>query len=489
MSIELSLLLTSVLLLGSVLASKISSRLGIPVLLVFLAIGMVAGADGPGGIAFDNAVLTQNLAIIALTVILFSGGLDTNWPRVRPVLKEAALLATVGVAVTAGLVAVFARLALGYDWIEGLLLGAIIASTDAAAVFSILKARGVTLAGGSDRVLELESGSNDPMAVFLTVGLTAVVARPGSISATGFLVMFLQQMVLGGLLGVLLGQLGSKVINRARLEYDGLYPPFLLAWAILSYSLTAMLGGSGFLAVYLVGIVIGNRPLVHRKSLGSFFDGLAWLMQISMFLVLGLLVFPSRLPPLVAPALGLSLFLMLVARPVAVFFSLLGSGRSLQQKTFIAWVGLRGAVPIILATYPVVAGLDRADEVFHLIFFVVITSVLLQGTTLESAARWLGLSKPSESEVQTVLSFEPALPTESRLEEVIVLKGAPGVGIPLVDLALPQGSLVVLITRENGYVIPTGGTTLEVGDRALVLAHPSQLTEVHRRLGGPIEDE
>jgi cell volume regulation protein A len=485
MTVELILLLASLLLLGSVLASKISSRLGIPVLLVFLGIGMMAGVDGLGGIAFDDAILTQNLAIIALTVILFSGGLDTDWVRVRPVLKEASILATLGVGLTAGLVAVFARFFLGYNWLEGLLLGSIVASTDAAAVFSVLKSRGVSLKGGSDRVLELESGSNDPMAVFLTVAMTAVLAVPGSISALGFLGLFLKQMLVGGALGLLLGRLGSELINRAQLEYDGLYPPFLLSWALLSYALPALLGGSGFLAVYLVGIVIANRPLVHRKSLSGFFDGLAWLMQIAMFLVLGLLVFPSRLTPLVGSALALSAFLILVARPIAVFFSLIGSGRSVHQKTFIAWVGLRGAVPIILATYPVVAGLELADEMFHLVFFVVLTSVLLQGTTLEPAARWLGLSQPNRDGRPAVLSFEPSMPTESRLEEIEVLADAPAVGVPLLNLDLPKGTLIVLITRQHGYTVPTGTTRLEPGDRALVLAEPGQVVEVQRLLRGP----
>ncbi len=487
MSIEVTLLLASLLLLGSVLASKISSRLGIPVLLVFLVIGMVAGVDGPGGIVFDDAVLTQNLAIIALTVILFSGGLDTDWSRVRPVVREASMLATLGVGLTSGLVAVFARYFLGYEWMEGLLLGSIVGSTDAAAVFSVLKSRGISLKGGSDRILELESGSNDPMAVFLTVGMTAVLAVPGSISVVGFLGLFLQQMLLGGLFGLGLGWLGSGLVNRLRLEYDGLYPPFLLSWAMIAYAVPALVGGSGFLSVYLAGIVIANRPLVHRKSLTGFFDGLAWLMQISMFLVLGLLVFPSRLPPLFGSALALSAFLILVARPIAVFFSLLGTGRSVRQKGFIAWVGLRGAVPIILATYPVVAGLEVADEMFHLVFFVVLTSVLLQGTTLDSAARWLGLSQPNQEGRPAVLSFDPLLPTENRLEEIVVRVGTPATVVPLLSLELPKGVLIILITRADGYIIPTGTTRLEPGDRALVLVEPAQSVEMRRLLCGKVE--
>lgn len=486
MSIESNLLLSAVLLLGSVLASKVSSRLGIPALLVFLGVGMLLGSDGPGGLWFDDAILAQNTAVVALAIILFSGGLDTRWERVRPVAGEAALLATLGVVITAGVVACFVHFILGASWLQGWLMGSIIGSTDAAAVFGVLKSKGLSLKGGSDRVLELESGLNDPMAVFLTLAFTQLLANPAQ-SAWSLAPMLLQQMALGALFGVALGWLGSRLINRVRLEYDGLYGPMLLAWAMMSYAAAALAGGSGFLAVYLVGVVLGNRPLVHRRSMSEFFDGLAWLMQIAMFLALGLLVFPTRLIPAVLPGLGVAAVLMLVARPAAVFAALAFSGRSLAQKTFISWVGLRGAVPIILATYPMVAGVQGANSLFHVVFFVVITSVLLQGTTLDGAARWLKLAQPAQPDEIPPLRFVPTLPSGSQMLELTVLRGSVAEGSQLLELDLPPESLVVLITRRDRSAVPRGATRLCAGDVATLLAPGDRVEDIRSLFEAPPE--
>jgi cell volume regulation protein A len=376
------------LLFAGVLTSIVFDRFGVPALLLFLAIGMLAGSDGPGGFHFDDASLAQLVGVLALIYILFAGGLTTEWAATRPVLKEGVLLATGGVLVTATIVGAFVKYLLDFSWVEGLLLGAIISSTDAAAVFSVLRAKSLHLKGHLKPLLEFESGSNDPMAVFLTVGfiglLTAPEARPA-----GMLFAFVLQMLLGAVGGYLMGQVMIFFVRRLRLGHDGLYPVLTLSLVLLTYGVLDLVGGNGFLAVYVAGIVIGNRKFVHKQMLLSFHDGLAWLMQIAMFVTLGLLVFPSRVVPVMGLGVLIAACLIFVARPFSVFLLTAFSGWSLREKAFVSWVGLRGAVPIILATYPLLAGVERAQFMFNVVFFVVITSVVLQGTTLPLVAKWL----------------------------------------------------------------------------------------------------
>lgn len=366
-SIEHILVAASILLLLSVLASKASAKLGIPALLLFLVLGMLAGSDGPGGIYFDDAHLAQSLGVVALALILFSGGLDTEWSSVRPVLWKGLALSTAGVLITAALVGLFARMVLGFSLLEGVLLGAIVSATDAAAVFSVLRARSVGLKGHVRPLLELESGSNDPMAVFLTTGLIGIMTQPQA-RWFSLVPMFIQQMVLGAALGYAIGRLMVFLINRLRLEFEGLYPVLTLSLILLTYGGTASLGGNGFLAVYVAGLVMGKNDFIHKRSVMRFHDGLAWLMQIVMFLALGLLVFPSHLLPIIGLGLLSSLFLMLVARPVSVLVTMAFSGMRLNEKLMISWVGLRGAVPIVLATFPLLAGMPRAEIIFDLVF-------------------------------------------------------------------------------------------------------------------------
>jgi potassium/hydrogen antiporter len=388
------LLVSSLLLLLSILAWKVSSRLGIPALLLFLGIGMLAGSDGPGGISFDNAQLAQEVGIVALAFILFAGGLETEWKVVRPALGAALSLSTVGVLLTAVIVAIFAVIVLHFSFVEGLLLGAIISATDAAAVFSVLRAKNLQLKGKLLPLLELESGTNDPMAVFLTVGLTALLTNQEE-SILGVLLLFLQQMGVGLLLGFLIGWVAIWLIGRLHLDVEGLYLVFSIALVLFTYGLTALLGGSGFLAVYLVGLLLGNNSVQQVDRLSRFHDSLAWLMQIAMFLILGLLVFPSRLPAVVGSGLLITLVAVFLARPVSVLLALLPFKMSLQEKLFVGWVGLRGAVPIVLATFPLLAGLAKASFLFDLVFFVVLASVLLQGTTVPFVARRLGVIVPA----------------------------------------------------------------------------------------------
>lgn len=356
MAIEYILLVGSLLILASISLAKVSDNLGVPTLLLFLGIGMLAGSEGPGGIFFDDARLAQSVGIIALVFILFAGGLDTKWNEVKPVVLQATSLATLGVFITALAIGLFVSAALNVSLLTGLLLGAVVSSTDAAAIFSVLRSKNVGLHGNLKPLLELESGSNDPMAVFLTIGVMQLLANPqttpGSVA-----ILFLVQMALGGALGLVLGKVMVFLVNRLKLSYEGIYSVFVLAFAALIYGATTTIGGSGFLAVYVAGLVAGNDDFVQKKSLLRFFDGLAWLSQIAMFVTLGLLVFPSHIIPVVGIGLLTSLFLMTVARPVSVFLSLSLSKLNWREKTFVSWVGLRGAVPIILATFPLLVAI------------------------------------------------------------------------------------------------------------------------------------
>lgn len=391
-SIELLIIIFSALVILSILTIKLSVRLGIPSLTLFLVIGMLAGSDGVGGLYFDNPALVQTLGVIALVLILFSGGLDTEWTGVRPVLWNGLSLSTIGVVLTALLVGSFVSWVQGFSFLEGLLLGAIVASTDAAAVFMVLRARNVKLPRPLAHLLELESGSNDPMAVVLTVALIQLMTNP-STNLWDLFWFFVVQMTVGAAAGVAMGELIRWTLNTLKLELRGIYPVLSVAFALLTYGLTAELHGSGFLAVYLAGLFMRRHSVVHQKNLVQFHEGLAWLMQITMFLILGLQVFPARLIPIAGVGLLVSLFLIFIARPVSVYTSLALSRLSFREQTLVAWVGLRGAVPIVLATFPVLAGIQKADTIFHLVFFIALTSVLLQGPPIPWMTRLLGLDR------------------------------------------------------------------------------------------------
>jgi potassium/hydrogen antiporter len=480
----LVLVAAAALILFGVLASKVSSRLGVPAVLLFLLIGMLAGSEGIGGIAFDDYELAQSVGVVALAFILFAGGLDTHWSSVRPVLAPGLVLATLGVVATAAIVGVLAALILQVSLLNGLLLGAIISSTDAAAVFSVLRARAVGLRGGLRPVLELESGSNDPMAVFLTIGLLELVSNADA-AWVGLLPLFAQQMVLGALIGYVAARGLVWGINRLRLEYDGLYLVTTVAAAGLIFGVTAAVGGSGFLAVYIAGVVLSDAEFVHKRTLVRFHDAIAWLMQIGMFLVLGLLVFPSDLFDVAGPALLVSAVLILLARPAAVLLATVVGGLDLRSRLLVSWVGLRGAVPIILATFPLVEGIEEAELIFNVVFFIVITSVLVQGTTIAPVARWLGVDVPSAGRARPLVPDLSRVSAEgAQLHEVEVPEGSPAVGHQLVNLGLPRGSLVVLVHRDDEALVPQGTTVLDEGDRLLVLADLDRLTRIRAIVQG-----
>jgi len=472
-NLDLVLVLACILVLISILASKASGRSGVPALLLFLAIGMLAGSEGLGGIYFDNAVLARSVGIVALALILYSGGLDTRVASIRPVLGRGIVLATAGTLVTAGLVGLVVVPITDLSILEALLLGAVVSSTDAAAVFAVLRARKVRLPSPVRSLLELESGTNDPMAVFLTVALiTLITGEDGSpLALAGWFVL---QMGLGSLLGYALGRAMAFVINRIGLDHDGLYPVLSLTLVLLTYGLTAYAGGSGFLAVYIAGVVMGNRAYIHKRSLTRFHDGLAWLMQIAMFLTLGLLVFPSQILPVMGIGVLIAAFLMFVARPVSVYFSLLKSRFNLREQTLIGWVGLRGAVPIILATFPLVAGISGGEKVFNIVFFIVLASALVQGTTIPGAARWLRV-EGTAFEPEPISSGEPV---QRVLVEYRVPEDAPIVGRQIAQAGFPAAAEVVLIMRYDSYIVAKGSTRLRRGDLLLVLGDEDSLAAV-----------
>lgn len=482
----------ALLLLGSILASKTSGRVGVPSLLLFLGVGMLVGSDGLGWIYFDDPRQAQFIGNVALVFILFSGGLDTRWDSIRPVVWQGVSLSTLGVLITAVVVGLCVPWLTDLSWKEGLLLGAIISSTDAPAVFTILRSKGVALRGNLRPLMELESGSNDPMAYLLTTAALQLLTssmEEASYWALGG--MFVQQMVIGALAGWAMGLLTTRLVNRVKLEFDGLYPVLLLALVLFTFAGTQLIGGNGFLAVYLAGIVLGNRSFVHKKSLINFYDGQAWLVQIAMFLVLGLLVFPRQMVPVIVPGVLISVVLMFVARPLAVLIALAPFRLTWAKRGMIAWVGLRGAVPIVLATYPMVAGVESAGLIFNIVFFIVLTSVAVQGTTLPLVARMLNLHRSQEARHRTALDVEISPESRGTLCKLEVPVGSAAVGKSVLRLGLPRGVLITMVKRGDMYISPSGSTVLLGGDRLVVLApHAGLLDEAMTRLGlrmvGPV---
>lgn len=463
------LLLTSLLLVLSVFASKTTFRLGVPALLMFLGVGMLAGSEGLGKIQFNDPKLAQFVGTIALNFILFSGGLDTKWESIKPVLRQGVILSTLGVFLTAMLLGLFCHFVFGFSLIEAMLLASIVSSTDAAAVFSILRSRSLGLKRNLRPLLELESGSNDPMAYVLTISMISLYSSQDQ-NTVDLILSFIKQMSIGAAMGVVMGKLMVFVVNRINLDVDGLYPVLVIALVLLTFSFVDLLGGNGFLAIYLAGVILGNARFIHKKSLLQFYDGIAWLMQICLFLTLGLLVFPSQIIPVMGVGMAISLFLMFVARPLSVFISLAFFKMGYRDKLFISWVGLRGAVPIVFATYPLVAGIPEAGLIFHIVFFITLTSVIFQGTTLSVVAKWLHLSVPERIRKPSALELELLDNFKSELFEVVIPPSTPVVGKSIVQTRFPKTAVIVMISRDGKFIRPGGSTVLEAGDKLLVMA-------------------
>lgn len=472
--IEYYIFAGSVLLFTGILMSKTGYRTGMPILLVFMFVGMFFGCDGVG-IEFHEVNHAQTLGIFALNIILFSGGMETRLKDIRPVLQQGILLSTAGVLLTTLFTGLFifwisdnSPLGMEMSLVTSLLLAATMSSTDSASVFNVLRTQKIGLKYNLRSLLELESGSNDPMAYMLTVTLIQLLTA-GSTGITGTLTLFVLQFVIGGLGGFLLGKLSVWILGRIKLENPSLYPILLLSIIFIIYTVTNVCQGNGYLAVYIAGILVGNASIPNRKETRTFMDGITWLFQIMMFIVLGLLVKPHEMLDMFLVALLISGFMILIARPLSVFLCLSPFRKmNIRSKLFISWVGLRGAAPIIFATYPVVADIPGSGQLFNIVFFVTILSLMTQGVTIPRVARWLRLDQPL---IQEEKNFGVEIPAEinTELGEFLLTADMLKEHNRLKDMKLPQGALVILVKREDEYLIPNGQMELLINDRVLIL--------------------
>ena len=465
------ILLAAILILVGIVSSKLSARLGLPVLVLFLVIGMLAGESGVGGIAFDNPAGAHALGTLALAMILFDGGLQTPTSSIKKVWKPASLLATFGVLITAVITGLAAAYILDLPLLEGLLLGAIVGSTDAAAVFSLLRNAGIHINKKLKYTLEIESASNDPMAIFLTVGLLEILVN-GMQPGVGLLELFVLQMGVGALVGLGVGWASVKIINRIHLVASGLYPVMVAACGFLSFGISANIGGSGFLAIFLTGVVIGNHRIVFQRSTFLFHDGLAWLSQIMMFVVLGLLINPLSLLDVWLEGLIIAAVLILVARPIAVIPIMRLFSFNARETTLVAWVGLRGSVPIILAIFPLMFGLEGAELIFNVVFFVVLISATIQGTTLPLVARRLKLTEKPPALSAASIEITAIEEVDADIVEYTLSEHPRAAGRRLSQMALPDTTVVAMITRGKDVIPPRGSTTLMAGDHLFVVLRP-----------------
>jgi cell volume regulation protein A len=481
----LLLLAAGILIAVSAVVSRTSGRTGVPAALLFLLIGMVAGSDNLGLIHFDDYQLTFRAGTAALVVILFDGGLNTPWASVRGALRPAAVLATLGVVGTAAVAGLTARL-FGFGWSEALLLGAIVSPTDAAAVFSVLRGSGVHLKKRVGMTLELESGLNDPMAVLLTLTLTQVVAgsevRLGQ-AGLGMVV----ELAVGAALGAAIGYGGRLLLRRVRLAAGGLYPVLTLALALLSFAAPTLLHGSGFLAVYAAALVLGNGPMPYQAGILRVHDSVAWLAQVGMFLLLGLLVNPSHLPAVAAPGLGIGLVLAFLARPLVAAICLIPFRFSLRETLYVGWVGLRGAVPIILATFPVLARIPQAERLFEVVFFVVVVNAVVPGATVRFATSLLGMAARAPPPTHAVLEITSTQQLNGEIVSFHIEPASAAAGSPISELPFPEDSAVMLVVRGADLVAPRGGTVLQPGDHVHVFCKPADRAFVQLLLGRPEE--
>lgn len=467
------ILISAVLFLACVIFSKFSDRWGIPALLIFIFVGMFAGSDGIFKIYFDNAKATQDIGMLCLILILFSGGFNTSFKAVRPVLKEGIILATLGVVLTAVFVAILCRFLLDLSWENSMLLGAIISSTDAAAVFAIMRSKGLVLKNNIAPLLELESGSNDPMAIFLTIAVIQMITLSQMPTLTHFAITMGTQFILAFICAYIFGTLMPFIINKIKLGSAGLYPVFTLAWVLLAFTLSDKIGANGYLCVYLLGIVANTKEFVFKRSLISFHDGVAWFAQVVIFLTLGLLAFPSQLGSVALVGIGVSLIVMFIARPVAVLLSLIFTRKfNIKEKFFISWVGLRGTVPIILATYPMAAEIESASAIFNIVFFVVILSVLVQGITLNPLAKILGIKQIDEKAQSSNLPI-----SYNTFRQYAIKSDSAIIGKSIAELNL-SGDFIILIVRRNGEYIKTSGSLIfEENDLLLILCDDEEIFE------------
>jgi len=473
------LLIISILLFLALFASKTSDRLGIPFSILFIAIGILAGHNSIGGLKFNNPSTAQFIGIIALNFILFSGGLDTDWKTIKSILPHGISLSTIGVFVSTISLGILTNLLTDFNIYESLLLGAIVSSTDSASVFSVLRSKKLALKGNIRPILEFESGSNDPMAYILTIIFIGLIKNQFE-GISSIIIYFFLQFTLGSIFGYLIGLLGKFLINKINLSFEGLYIPLVIAIMLFSYSFTDFLGGNGFLSVYLTGLYLGNQQLIHKKKILKSFDSFAWIMQIVLFITLGLLITIENTSSFIFKSFVISILLIIIARPISVFISLLPFRVQFRAKLFISWVGLRGAVPVVLATFPLIEKIDKSNEIFYIVFFVSITSILIQGNTITYVARLLNLTIPEKLKYRTNKDLEIFDYIKNSLNVITIPKDSNIVNKQIVELNLPKTSIISFIKRNGKYLIPNGSTKILAGDKLFILVENKEtLQEIY----------
>ena len=458
------MIICSLVLLICITSTKILYKFGVPILLIFIVLGMLFGSDGIVGIYFDNYELASDICSIALIFIMFYGGFGTNWKMAKPIAVQSILMSSLGVVITAGLTGLFSSIVFKTSLLEGLLIGAVIASTDAAAVFAILRSQKLNLKGSIASILEIESGSNDPFAYMLTIIILGLMSNQGYGSIVP---MLLNQIIVGILASIVLAKLSVYLLRNVMFEIEGFYPIFITAIAILAYSLSEYFGGNGYLSVYITGIIIGNSKIPHKKSIFQFFDGVSWLMQILLFFLLGLLAFPSQIPSVMFKGISISIFMILIARPIATFSILSWFKVPIKEQLFISWVGIRGAASIVFAIFAVTYDVHINYDKFHIIFFIALFSVSVQGTLIPKVARKLDLIDDDQSVLKTFNDYKENKST--KLIEFTISENSPIANKSIMDSNIPEDILVVMIKRKGDVLVPNGSTVILPGD-TLVLS-------------------
>ncbi|WP_346847367.1 MULTISPECIES: potassium/proton antiporter [unclassified Clostridium] len=453
------MIICGLVLLICITSSKVLYKFGVPMLLIFIILGMLFGSDGVVGIYFDNYELTRELCSFGLVFIMFYGGFGTNWKEAKPVARESILMSTFGVIITSGLTGLFCYFVLKTSLLEGLLIGSIVGSTDAASVFSILRSQKLNLKGEIASILEVESGSNDPIAYMLTL-IVLTLMNNGGISS--IVPTVIGQIIFGILIGVILSKLTVYIMRNANFEVDGFYTIFITAIAILSYALSEWVGGNGYLSVYIAGIIIGNSKIPHKRSLVHFFDGVSWIMQIMLFFVLGLLAFPSELPSVIGSSILISIFMIIIARPIATFSVLSWFKIPFKQQLFVSWVGLRGAASIVFAIYAITSGIPLENDIFHIIFFIALLSVAIQGTLIPKVARKLDLVDDTKTVLKTFTDYQEDRSTT--LIEYNVDSNSSWKEKTIMEADIPEEILIVMIKRDSEIIVPKGSTLINQGD-------------------------
>ncbi|WP_346936514.1 potassium/proton antiporter [Clostridium sp.] len=453
------MIICGLVLLICITSSKVLYKFGVPMLLIFIILGMLFGSDGVVGIYFDNYELTRELCSFGLVFIMFYGGFGTNWKEAKPVARESILMSTFGVIITSGLTGLFCYFVLKTSLLEGMLIGSIVGSTDAASVFSILRSQKLNLKGEIASILEVESGSNDPIAYMLTL-IVLTLMNNGGISS--IVPTVIAQIIFGILVGVILSKITIYIMRNANFEVDGFYTIFITAIAILSYALSEWIGGNGYLSVYIAGIIIGNSKIPHKRSLVHFFDGVSWIMQIMLFFVLGLLAFPSELPSVIGSSILISIFMIIIARPIATFSVLSWFKIPFKQQLFVSWVGLRGAASIVFAIYAITSGIPLENDIFHIIFFIALLSVAIQGTLIPKVARKLDLVDDTKTVLKTFTDYQEDRSTT--LIEYNVDSNNNWIEKSIMEADIPEEILIVMIKRDNEIIVPKGSTLIKKGD-------------------------